>query len=105
MSPDAIARVQRCLEQHPGEQAHGHVFWNRKRQARPLSVKAIQKKMERYAKAAGVTASCHRLRHPFASTRLEHGAEVVAIRDFLGHSQLASSERDAKVSSQKITQE
>jgi site-specific recombinase XerD len=105
LSPDAIASVRRCLEQHPGERAHGYVFWNRKRPARPLSVKAIQKKMERYAKAAGITASCHSLRHTFASNLLEHGAEVVTIRDFLGHSQIASSERYAKVSSQKIKQE
>ena len=61
--------------------------------------------MERYAKAAGLTASCHSLRHTFASNLLEHGAEVVAIRDFLGHSQIASSERYAKVSSQKVKQE
>jgi site-specific recombinase XerD len=105
LSPDAVASVQQCLAQHPGAQAQGYVFWNRKRAARPLSVKAIQKKMERYAKAAGIIASCHSLRHTFASNLLEHGAEVVAIRDFLGHSQIASSERYAKISSQKIKQE
>src|SRR6266699_6256398 len=105
MSPDAVASVQQCLAQHPGVQAQGYVFWNRKRAQQPLAVKAIQKKMERYAKAAGITASCHSLRHTFASNLLEHGAEVVVIRDFLGHSQIASSERYAKVSSQKIKQE
>ena len=105
MSPDVIASLQQCLEQHPGERAHGFVFWNRKRPARPLSVKAIQKKMERYTNVAGITASCHSLRHTFASNLLEHGAEVVTIRDFLGHSQIASSERYAKVSSQKIKHE
>jgi site-specific recombinase XerD len=105
MSPDAVASVQQCLEQHPGERAQGYVFWNRKRAQQPLSVKAIQKKMERYAKAAGITASGHSLRHTFASNLLEHGAEVVAIRDFRGHSQIASSERYAKLSSQKIKQE
>jgi len=105
MSPDAVASVQQCLEQHPGERAQGYVFWNRKRVQQPLSVKAIQKKMERYAKAAGITASCHSLRHTFASNLLEHGAEVVAIRDFLGHSQIASSERYAKISGQRIKQE
>jgi site-specific recombinase XerD len=104
LSPDAVASVHQCLEQHPGTRAHGYVFWNRKRQTRPLSVKAIQKKMERYAKAAGVPASCHSLRHTFASNLLEHGAEVVTIRDFLGHSQIASSERYAKVSSQQVKQ-
>lgn len=105
MSPDAVASVQQCLAQHPGAQAQGYVFWNRKRVRQPLSVKAIQKKMERYAKAAGITASCHSLRHTFASNLLEPGAEVVAIRDFLGHSQIAASERYAKLSSQKIKQE
>jgi site-specific recombinase XerD len=105
LSPDAVASVQQCLTQHPGARAQGSVFWNRKRAARPLSVKAIQKKMERYAKAAGIIASCHSLRHTFASNLLEHGAEVVAIRDFLGHSQIASSERYAQLSSQKIKQE
>ena len=105
MSPDLVASLHSCLAQHPGDPAQGYVFWNRKRPQQPLSVKAIQKKMERYAKAAGITASCHSLRHTFASNLLEHGAEVVAIRDFLGHSQIASSERYAKVSSQKIKQE
>jgi site-specific recombinase XerD len=105
MSPDMVASLRQCLDQHPGDRALGYVFWNRKRAGQPLSVKAIQKKMERYAKAAGITASCQSLRHTFASNLLEHGAEVVAIRDFLGHSQIASSERYAKISSQKIKQE
>src|SRR5881397_1133339 len=105
MSPDLVASLHQCLEPHPGDRAQGSGFWNRKRAQQPLSVKAIQKKMERYAKAAGITASCHSLRHTFASNLLEHGAEVVAIRDFLGHSQIASSERYAKISSQKIKQE
>src|SRR6266581_964303 len=105
MSPDMVASLHQCLEQHPKDRAQGSVFWNRNRAQQPLSVKAIQKKMERYAKAAGITASCHSLRHTFASNLLEHGAEVVAIRDFLGPSQIASSERYAKISSQKIKQE
>src|SRR5712671_5834504 len=105
MSPDAVASVQQCLEHHPGTRAQGYVFWNRKRTQQPLSIKAIQKKMERYAKAAGIIASCHSLRHTFASNLLEHGAEIVAIRDFLGHSQISSSERYDKISSQKVKQE
>jgi integrase len=105
LSPGAIASLRQCPAQHPGERAPGSVLWNRKRPARPLSVKALSKKRERYAKAAGVAASCHSLRHTFASNLLEHGAEVVTIRDFLGHSQIASSERYAKMSSQRIKQE
>lgn len=81
------------------------VFWNRKRPSRPLSVKAIQKKIQRYAKAAGITASCHSLRHTFASNLLEQGAEIVSIRELLGHASISSSERYAKLSNQHVKQE
>ena len=54
----------------------------------------------------GVTAVWLSLvsRYPTANV-LEQGAEGVVIRDFLGHSQIASTERYAKVSRQKIKQE
>ena len=74
------------------------VFWNQKRPSRPLLVKAIQKKMARYAKAAGIMASCQSLRHTLASNLLEQGAEIVSIRELLGHASITSSERYAKVS-------
>ena len=61
--------------------------------------------MERYAKAAGIKASCHSLRHTFASNLLEAGAEVIAIKELLGHASIASSERYARVSNQKVKQE
>src|SRR5262250_3818303 len=102
LSPDAMASVQQCLEQHPGVRAQGYVFWNRKRAQQPLSPKGIQKKMERYAKAAGIKASCHSLRHTFASNLLEAGAEVIAIKELLGHMSIASSERYAKLSNQRV---
>ena len=79
-------------------------FWNQKRKDKPLSIKAIQKKMERYAKAGKVEASCHSLRHTFASNLLEEGAEVDSIKEFLGHEAIASSERYARLSNQRVKQ-
>jgi site-specific recombinase XerD len=61
--------------------------------------------MARYAAAAGISASCHSLRHTFASNLLEQGAEVVSIRELLGHASITSSERYAKISNQKVKQE
>jgi site-specific recombinase XerD len=104
LSADAIASLRKCLKQRPPGVPGEAVFWNQKRPHHPLSVKAIQKKMERSAKAAGIVASCHRLRHTFASNLLEHGAEIVSIRELLGHASIASSERYAKVSNQKVKQ-
>jgi site-specific recombinase XerD len=80
------------------------VFWNQKRPHRPLSTKGIQKKIERYAKAAGMKASCHSLRHTFASNLLEAGAEVISIKELLGHASVKSSQRYAKLSNQQVKQ-
>jgi site-specific recombinase XerD len=105
VSPDAMASLQTCLTYRPTQVPGTAVFWNQKRPQRPLSITAVQKKMERYAQAAGITASCHSLRHTFASNLLEQGTEIVVIKEFLGHASLASSERYARVSNQKVKQE
>src|SRR5919108_3978019 len=105
LSADAVASLRECLTQRPSGVPGDAVFWNQKRPSRALSVKAIQKKMARYANAAGIVASCHSLRHTFASNLLEQGAEIVSIRELLGHASITSSERYAKLSNQKVKQE
>ena len=103
-SPDVSAKLRECLGQRPATVPDDFFFWNQKRKKVPLSIKAIQKKMERYAKAAGIAASCHSLRHTFASNMLEEGAEIVSIKEFLGHSSVTASERYAKLSNQRVKQ-
>jgi site-specific recombinase XerD len=105
LSADAVASLRECVQRRPSGVSGDAVFWNQKRPSRPLSVKAIQKKMARYANASGIVASCHSLRHTFASNWLEQGAEIVSIRELLGHASITSSERYAKVSNQKVKQE
>jgi site-specific recombinase XerD len=60
--------------------------------------------MERSAKASGVQTSGHRLRPTLASHVLEQGAELVSVREFLGHASITFSARDAKVSHQNVKQ-
>jgi site-specific recombinase XerD len=105
LSADAVASLQACVRQRPSGVPDDMGFWNQKRPGRPLSVKAMQKTIQRYANAAGITASCHSLRHTFASNLLEQGAEIVSIRELLGHASISSSQRYAKVSNQKVKQE
>src|SRR5205085_520578 len=93
---------QRRVTGNPVKPSH---MVRRGRPQPPLSITAVQKKMERYAQAAGITASCHSLRHTFASNLLEQGTEIVTIKEFLGHASIASSERYARVSNQKVKQE
>jgi site-specific recombinase XerD len=104
VAPDALTALRTCLAARPASTPGGLVFWNQKRPQQALSAKGIQKKMERYAKAAGIKASCHSLRHTFASNLLEAGAEVISIKELLGHASVTSSERYAKLSNQRVKQ-
>jgi site-specific recombinase XerD len=104
VSADALAALRTCLAVRPAAVPGEVLFWNQKRPQRALSSKGMQKKMERYAKAAGIKASCHSLRHTFASNLLEEGAEVISIKELLGHASMESSERYAKLSNQRVKQ-
>lgn len=104
LSSDALAELKACLERRPSSVPDDLFFWNQKRKRHALSTKGIQKKVERYAKAAGINASCHSLRHTFASNLLEEGAEVISIKELMGHSSIESSERYAKLSNQRVKQ-
>lgn len=102
VAADALAALRTCLALRPAVVPDDLLFWNQKRPQRPLSSKGIQKKLERYAKAADIKASCHSLRHTFASNLLEEGAEVISIQELLGHASIKSSERYAKLSNQRV---
>lgn len=104
LSKDIVASLQELLKIRPKKVPQDGLFWNQKRKRNPLSIKAIQKKMERYARVAGIKASCHSLRHTFASNLLEEGAEIIYIKEFLGHNSISSSERYARLSNQRVKQ-
>jgi site-specific recombinase XerD len=68
----------------------------------PISVRGIQKRMEYYARKAGLKMSCHHLRHTMATQLLNAEAEVVTIQDLLGHSGISTTERYCTVSNLKV---
>jgi site-specific recombinase XerD len=104
VAADALAALRTCLALRPAVVPDALLCWNQKRPQRPLSSTGIQKKLERYAKAADIKASCQSLRHTFASNLLEAGAEVMTIKDLLGYASIQSSERYAKLSHQRVQQ-
>jgi len=69
---------------------------------KPLSVRGIQKRMEYYAKKAGLKISCHHLRHTMATQLLNAGMDLVSIQDLLGHTRIKTTERYTKVSNVKV---
>jgi site-specific recombinase XerD len=67
-----------------------------------ISVRGIQKRMEYYARKAGVTISCHHLRHTMATQLLNADAELATIQDLLGHNWVTTTQRYCKVSNLKV---
>ena len=69
---------------------------------KPISVRGIQKRIEYYAKKAGISVCCHRLRHSMATELLNAGAEVETIQDLLGHNWITTTQRYCRVSNVKV---
>jgi site-specific recombinase XerD len=68
----------------------------------PISVRAIQKRMEHYARKAGLRVTCHQLRHTMATQLLNADADLVTIQDLLGHSRIKTTQRYCQVSNLKV---
>jgi len=68
----------------------------------PISVRAIQKRMEHYAREAGMKVCCHQLRHTMATQLLNADADLVTIQDLLGHSRIKTTQRYCQVSNLKV---
>jgi site-specific recombinase XerD len=63
-----------------------------------LSVRGIQKRMEYYAKKAGLPVCCHQLRHTMATQLLNAEANIATIQDLLGHNWISTTQRYCKIS-------
>jgi site-specific recombinase XerD len=69
---------------------------------KPISVRGIQKRMEYYARKAGLQVCCHQLRHTMATQLLNAEAEIETIQDLLGHNWITTTQRYCKVSNVKV---
>lgn len=68
---------------------------------KPISVRAVQKRAEYYARQCGVHVTCHRLRHTMATQLLNADADIVSIQELLGHSRIKTTQRYSKLLNMK----
>lgn len=73
----------------------------------PLNVRRIQYLVEKYGRSAGLMSHVHPhlLRHSIATHMIEHGANVEAVRQTLGHEDLATTSIYLKTSTKFLQDE
>jgi site-specific recombinase XerD len=104
LSPDTLEALQAYLCQRPTTAANEPLLLGRKgrHKMKGLSVRAIQKLLERYRCQAGLSIHCHQLRHTFASDLLTAGADLVVVQDLLGHRQVQTTQNYCRVANEKV---
>ena len=83
-------------------ETENHLFLNAK--GKPMDRIQIWRMIKRLAKKAGLARplSPHTLRHSFATHLLERGADLRVIQEFLGHSNIKTTDRYTHISNQQI---
>jgi integrase/recombinase XerD len=92
---EALKAIDHYLLHHRPLTSHPKAPLFLSRKDKPLRRETIWKKIQGYAKKAGITKplSPHTLRHCFASHLLTNGADLRLIQEMLGHENIATTER------------
>jgi len=68
----------------------------------PLTVRSIDRLVKKYGRDEGVDLTPHTLRHSFATHLLENGADLMLIKEILGHSSLSTTQKYTHVTAKAM---
>ena len=67
-----------------------------------LSVRSINRLVNKYARQQGLEFTPHTLRHSFATHLLENGADLLLIKEILGHASLSTTQKYTHVTAESM---
>jgi len=98
-----MAERKSCLERHQeNSAAHKRLFISKR--GNPLSVRGIQFILARYSDSSGPQGhlSPHALRHSFATTLVNRGADIRIVQELLGHASISTTQRYTHVTQERL---
>jgi len=72
------------------------------RLGKPLSVRSIDRRVKRFGQTKGLDFTPHALRHSFATHLLENGADLMLIKEILGHASLSTTQKYTHVTAETM---
>lgn len=99
--PD-LAEYLRRREQFLTDKSNGQTALFLNQRGDRLSVRSVDRLVKLFGKSVGVALTPHKLRHSFATHLLENGANLLLIKELLGHVSLSTTQKYTHVTAETL---